>query len=153
MAISWSSIAVIWRLDDNGELEFLVQDIEFTGKFAWQAPQLRFVGGTNKSHPSDESPLGTLHRKVRDETRLEIREGPELREVHTSVSGEHKKHFFLVPFVRMSGQLRADTIDGRNCVMRPPRWVKARGARVYRTHKQAARKAVKELMGDSTLHS
>lgn len=147
MVINWFSGAIIWRIDEDGDLVFLVQDSDdrYHRRRIWKI-KTRFIGGKSKDHPEDKSPLATLRRELREEAGLEIETGFIPQMIYSpNPENDHQKFFFLVPFSRLVGELRATCLEDDNSFLFPPRWARAAGISLFGKHRKAARAAVKKI--------
>lgn len=147
MVTDWFSGAIIWRIDEDGDLVFLVQDSDdrYRRRKTWRI-KTRFMGGKSKDHPEDKSPLATLRRELREEAGLEIEHGLIPQMVYSpNPEDDHQKFFFLVPFSWLVGELRTTCLQDDNSFLFPPRWASATGISLFGKHRKAARAAVKRI--------
>ena len=145
--------AIIYRENDSdGLVEFLVIDTRsLHPNFLHKPMQTKFVGGTEDGHAiEDRDMLGTLHRELTEETDLRLPENYPPEMIWSVEMPGHIKHFFLIPFGVLLGDLRQHekSIDGD--WMSPPYWIDFETAchRLYTTHQPPLLKAG-ELLHES----
>lgn len=150
--VSWFSAGIVWRINECGELQFMVVEHRWRqgSQFSYFSPRFKFPGGKMDMESSSQA---TLERELFEETGLRIRPGARPRLVYsrpTEIPDEpgyaHEQRFYLLRYDDLYGELRDNPKFDKNSTLMPPIWVKAEGVQLYRRHTKAARYAVKQIM-------
>ncbi len=137
---------VIWRINTEGEIEFLVIDYVSTNPRNGQrtALQTKFPGGTNKECAS-ESIDATRDREVLEETGLITLNSREVW--RKEVAWDHTKYGFLCSITDCKGNLRKESITDDGDELSSPYWISAKtlGRILFHSHQELYMAAMREL--------
>lgn len=141
----WYAGAVISRVNENGDREYLVIDTRSTNqKYSGRPMQTKFCGGTEEFHEiEDTTILKTLRRETFEETHMVIRDGASPLMIHTENLPGHFKSFYDIDWSDLEGTLRTSEKVIEGDWMSAPYWVSFETAcrLLFRSHQPALLKS------------
>lgn len=117
---------ILWRLNDDHEVEFLIEDSRTFDKHGKDITgrQVKFPGGMSRVGVIGEPARVIAAREFLEETYLNVdmSHAQELEQVHLH-HRKHTKHGFLLSAKCSSGEMRTTVLRDGDDEMQPPRWI------------------------------